>query len=71
MRFAMGGPGEDGKSLAVEEVLDRWFGPEHRYFKVRASDGDLYILRHDEAGDSWELAFFTSMKGGSHSIHGH
>lgn len=70
VRFAMGCPGEDGKSLAVEEVLDRWHGPDYRYFKVRASDGNLYILRHDEAGDSWELEFFTSLKAASRDGHG-
>jgi len=30
----------------VEEVLDRWYGPDYTYFRVRASDGHCYILRH-------------------------
>ena len=29
----------------VEEVLDQWYGPDDAYFKVRADDGNLYILR--------------------------
>jgi len=28
----------------VEEVLDQWYGPEHQFFKLRADDGNLYIL---------------------------
>lgn len=45
------------RSLSVEEVLDRWIGPDHRYFKVRSNDG-VYILRHLPAEDLWELARF-------------
>jgi hypothetical protein len=45
---------------AVEEVRDQWFGPEHVYFKVRADDGNLYILRHETSvpGGDWELVSF-------------
>jgi hypothetical protein len=41
--------------VEVAEVLDRWLAPDHRYFKVRARDGAVYILRHDTTADSWEL----------------
>ena len=40
----------------VQEILDRWYGPDDRYFKIRAEDGNVYILRHSEAG--WSLASF-------------
>ena len=30
----------------VEEVVDQWYGPEHAFFKLRAGDGNLYILCH-------------------------
>jgi hypothetical protein len=43
----------------VQEVLDRWLAPDHRYFKVRGSDGDLYILRHDPHANQWALTFFS------------
>ena len=49
-------------SYIVEEVLDQWYGPEHVFFKVRADDGNVYILRHDASvpdGD-WELVSFRS-----------
>jgi hypothetical protein len=35
-------------------VLDRWAAPDHRYFKCRVSDGDIYILRNDVVADRWE-----------------
>jgi hypothetical protein len=42
----------------VVEVLDCWPGKDHRYFKVRGSDGGLYILRHDTPSDQWEITLF-------------
>ena len=44
----------------VEELLDQWYGPEHVCFRIRANDGNLYILRHHTSvpdGD-WELVSF-------------
>jgi hypothetical protein len=29
-----------------------------RWFKVDADDGNLYILRHDEASGGWEIAAY-------------
>jgi len=44
----------------VEEVLDQWYGPDHVFFKVRADDSNLYILRHETAAPDgeWELVSF-------------
>jgi hypothetical protein len=42
--------------FGVLEILDRWMAPEHRYFKVKASDGRTLVLRHDTASGEWELA---------------
>ncbi len=42
----------------VAEVIDRWLAPEHRYFKLKGTDGDTYIIRHDQASGSWELTLF-------------
>lgn len=53
-RFQMG-----GRSLEVVEVLDRWISPQRRYFKLRADDGGIYILHHDEQA-GWGLTLFDS-----------
>jgi hypothetical protein len=45
----------DGRRVEVVEVIDRWLGPDHRYFKVRGDDGTVYLVRHDESADLWEL----------------
>jgi hypothetical protein len=44
----------------VEEVLDQWYGPDHVFFKVRADDGNVYILRHETSvpNGEWDLASF-------------
>ena len=44
----------DERKVFVEDVLDAWLGPDHRYFKLKADDGDIYIIRQDNAG-TWEL----------------
>ncbi len=41
--------------VEVEEVLDRWVGVDHRYFKLAGSDGLTYLVRYDEGASSWEL----------------
>jgi hypothetical protein len=52
-RFSLG-----RRTLEVAEVIDRWLGPDHRYFKVLADDGATYILRHDERTAVWELTMY-------------
>jgi len=52
----------DGRSLAVE-TTDRWPGPNYEYFKVRADDNAVYILRHDETRGVWELTMFERPTG--------
>ncbi len=49
-----------GNALEVECVEDQWYGPSAMYFRVRASDGNLYILRHDETEDCWTLDAFRA-----------
>jgi hypothetical protein len=44
----------------VKEVLDQWYGQGYQCFKVLADDGNLYILRHDQAEDTWTLDAFRS-----------
>ncbi len=50
----------DGHEYLVREVLDQWYGPEDIFFKVRADDGGVYILRHDTSvpDGEWDLVSF-------------
>jgi uncharacterized protein (UPF0128 family) len=53
----------DGNEFEVEEVLDQWYGPDSTFFKVRADDGNLYILSHVTFGerDEWSLESFRAL----------
>lgn len=55
LRFYLG-----SRWFEVEEVLDQWYSPDAIYFRVRAHDGDFYILRHREhpLEDAWTLESF-------------
>ena len=46
------------RTYEVKEVLDQWYGPSYRCFKVRADDNNVYILRHQEPDDTWVLESF-------------
>jgi len=52
-----------GHRYEVDEILDRWFGPDHSYFKVRASDGNTYLLRYDFTADVWTLEVYRRAGG--------
>jgi hypothetical protein len=51
--------------IEIAEIVDRWLAPDHRYFKVRDGDGDLYILRNDVTSERWELTFFRRCANGA------
>jgi len=46
------------QEYAVEAILDQWYGPDDVFFKVRADDGNLYILRYRETEQEWSLESF-------------
>jgi hypothetical protein len=50
------------RRIAVEEMIDRWLAPDHRYFKFRGDDQGIYIIRHDMTALHWELVFFQDAK---------
>jgi hypothetical protein len=50
----------NGRVIEIVEVIDRWPGRDHHYFKVKGDDSNLYIIRLDEARHSWELTMFQS-----------
>lgn len=52
IRFRLG-----ERIVEIDDIVDRWLAPDHRYFKVRAADG-IYILRNDVTSGRWELTLF-------------
>lgn len=52
----------EGRTLEINEVVDRWYQVESKpewpradYFRVRAADGREYLLKHDLESDEWFL----------------
>jgi hypothetical protein len=52
------------QTYCVEEVIDQWYGPSDLFFKVRADDGNLYILRQDQSvpENTWSLESFRESR---------
>lgn len=48
----------NGRRFEVKECLDTWYGPDHAFFKVRADDSNIYILKHSPEDDEWTLEVF-------------
>jgi hypothetical protein len=50
----------EGAQYVVQAVLDQWYEPDSIFYKVRADDGNLYILRQQTStpDGQWELVSF-------------
>ena len=57
VRFRMG-----DRDYMVEEIVDQWYGPDDQFYKVRADDGNLYILRQNHADGEWSLESFRRLQ---------
>jgi hypothetical protein len=55
----------DTYEYRVEEVVDQWYGPQDAWYKVRADDGNLYILRRQSSvpDGAWDLVSFRKAAG--------
>ena len=54
-RFALG-----QRMIEVKEIIDQWYGPDDRYFKLKGDDGGVYVLRNNEKSQCWKLTMFHS-----------
>lgn len=44
------------RKIHVDDILDRWYSPNSSDYKVKGSDGKVYILRkHHETPTRWTL----------------
>jgi hypothetical protein len=58
VRFRLG-----ARDYSVEELLDQWYGPQDVFFKVKANDGNVYILRRRSTTPEgeWSLESFRDV----------
>ena len=56
-----------GRDYSVEELLDQWYGPRDVFFKVKANDGNVYILRRRSTTPEgeWSLESFRDLRRGA------
>ena len=54
-----------GRRREVVEIIDRWYDggadakrPEVNYFKVRTTDGSVFLLRYLPLFDSWSIQIY-------------
>ena len=46
----------------VEEIIDRWYGEGASYFKIKADDENIYLLKYDKRSSHWEWVFYQNPK---------
>ncbi len=51
-----------GRKLLVEEIIDRWYGPNNSFFKVLANDRKIYLIKYDRDEDQWTLEKIMGLK---------
>ena len=52
-RFTLG-----AKTYEIDLVMDRWYGPDYSYFKVRTVGGPVFILKYSDHSGGWDLEFY-------------
>jgi hypothetical protein len=53
-----------GRKLTVLKLLDRWYGPDHSYFKLLANDNKIYLMRYDHDDDLWTMEKILGLQSG-------
>jgi len=48
------------RQVDIRKIIDRWLGPDYRYFKIQGDDGNVYLLKYACGEDVWSLEFFGS-----------
>jgi len=50
----------DEHMLEITEIEDRWYSPGATFFRVLLANGERYVLRREDAQDTWTLEAFRS-----------
>lgn len=46
--------------VEIIEIEDRWYSPGATFFRVLLTNGERYVLRREDAQDTWTLEAFRS-----------
>lgn len=50
VRFRVG-----DRDYIVEEIIEQWYGPDDSFYKARADDGNVYLLRRRTSTGTWGI----------------
>ena len=50
VRFRVG-----DRDFIVEEIIEQWYGPDDSFYKARADDGNVYLLRRRTSTGTWSI----------------
>jgi hypothetical protein len=50
----------DEHVVEITEIEDRWYSPGATFFRVLLTNGERYVLRREDAQDTWTLEAFRS-----------
>jgi hypothetical protein len=50
VRFRIG-----DRDYIVEEIIEQWYGPDDSFYKARADDGNVYLLRRRTSTGTWSI----------------
>jgi hypothetical protein len=39
----------------IVEIVERWYGPDDSFYKVRTDNGKTYLLRHHTTDGTWSI----------------
>ncbi|MFH1243836.1 MAG: hypothetical protein V1689_15965 [Pseudomonadota bacterium] len=45
----------EGRRVEVRDILDRWYGQDHDFYKILGDDGRVYLLKWHRFQDVWFL----------------
>lgn len=48
------------RKYTVKEVIDQWHGEDYTYFRVRADDNNIYILKYESGNDQWSMVSYRA-----------
>jgi hypothetical protein len=56
----------EGRKYEITAIDDRWYSPDVAWFRALADDGNVYVLKHDEGRDAWELEAYRAVGRAEH-----
>jgi hypothetical protein len=48
------------RQYKVNDVIDRWYGEGVIFFKVKADDDNIYLLKYNKLQDHWDLILYQN-----------